>query len=140
MPGYHNLDPLHWILEIRKVEIVDKRKMKETMWLRTHLILEKQESENSHKENCQFQQFRFGSKCELCLSNLTLVTSANHLYNGPSSWTEVPLLPSSDRDLTITEALTLKWPVTPHLELAPLSSVNQITFYSFLGSNDDFTN
>ena len=50
MPGYNNLDPLQWILGTRKVEIVDKRKIKETMSLRMHLTLEKQKSENLMKK------------------------------------------------------------------------------------------
>ena len=50
MPGYNNLDPLQWILGIRKVEIVDKRKMTETICLRMHLILEKRKSENLMKK------------------------------------------------------------------------------------------
>ena len=51
------------------------------------------------------------------------------------------LLPWSDSYITVTEALTLKRLGTLHLEPHPLSSVHQITFCSFLGSNlADFPN
>ena len=50
MPGYNNLDPLQWILGTRNVEIIGKRKIKETVSLRMHLTLEKQKSENLMKK------------------------------------------------------------------------------------------
>ena len=66
MPGYNNLDPLQWILGTRKVEIVGKRKIKETMSLRIHVTLEKQKSEHLMKKIASF-----GLKREICLRSLT---------------------------------------------------------------------
>lgn len=47
MPGYNNLHSLHWILGMRTVEILDKRKMKEIVCPRIDLILDKQNFEKS---------------------------------------------------------------------------------------------